>query len=64
MTSLPAQILGLADRGQILKGFAGDVVLFDPAKVFFPVWAREGAPEKFAQRLAGRNVKDMKPIEQ
>ncbi len=33
MTSLPAQILGLTDRGQIHKGFAADVVLFDPAKV-------------------------------
>ncbi|HUB33906.1 MAG TPA: D-aminoacylase [Bryobacteraceae bacterium] len=33
MTSLPAQILGLADRGQLHKGFAADVVLFDPAKV-------------------------------
>jgi N-acyl-D-aspartate/D-glutamate deacylase len=33
MTSLPAQILGLKDRGQIHEGFAADVVLFDPAKV-------------------------------
>jgi N-acyl-D-aspartate/D-glutamate deacylase len=33
MTSLPAQILGLTDRGQIHPGFAADVVLFDPAKV-------------------------------
>ncbi len=32
-TSLPAQILGLTDRGQIHQGFAADVVLFDPAKV-------------------------------
>jgi N-acyl-D-aspartate/D-glutamate deacylase len=33
MTSFPAQILGLADRGQIRSGFAADVVLLDPDKV-------------------------------
>jgi N-acyl-D-amino-acid deacylase len=33
MTSLPAQILGLADRGQIHRGFAADLAIFDPAKV-------------------------------
>jgi N-acyl-D-amino-acid deacylase len=33
MTSLPAQILGLPDRGQIHEGFAADIVLFDPNKV-------------------------------
>jgi N-acyl-D-aspartate/D-glutamate deacylase len=33
MTSLPAQILGLADRGQLRAGFAADVVIFDPAKI-------------------------------
>src|SRR5262245_43744479 len=33
MTSLPAQILGLKDRGQIKEGFAADVAIFDPAKV-------------------------------
>jgi N-acyl-D-amino-acid deacylase len=33
MTSFPAQILGLADRGQIRRGFAGDVVVFDPATI-------------------------------
>ncbi len=33
MTSLPAQILGLRDRGQLREGFAADVVLFDPVQV-------------------------------
>jgi len=33
MTSLPAQIIGVSDRGQIHEGFAADIVLFDPAKV-------------------------------
>jgi len=33
MTSLPAQILGLTDRGRILEGLLADVVVFDPARV-------------------------------
>jgi N-acyl-D-aspartate/D-glutamate deacylase len=33
MTSLPAQILGLPDRGQIREGFAADLVIFDAARV-------------------------------
>jgi N-acyl-D-amino-acid deacylase len=33
MTSLPAEILGLADRGRIEVGLAADLVLFDPARV-------------------------------
>jgi len=33
MTSLPAQILGLDDRGRIEPGFAADLALFDPAEV-------------------------------
>jgi N-acyl-D-aspartate/D-glutamate deacylase len=33
MSGFPAQILGLADRGQIHEGFWGDIVLFDPKTV-------------------------------
>jgi len=33
MTGLPAEILGLKDRGQIKAGFAADVAIFDPARV-------------------------------
>ncbi len=33
MTTLPAQILGLRDRGQVREGFAADIVIFNPATV-------------------------------
>ena len=33
MTSLPAQILGLRDRGQIREGFAADIAIVDPNMV-------------------------------
>jgi N-acyl-D-aspartate/D-glutamate deacylase len=33
MTSLPAAILGIPDRGRIQVGMAADLVLFDPARV-------------------------------
>jgi len=33
MSGLPAQILGLTDRGQVHEGFYADIVLFDPKTV-------------------------------
>jgi N-acyl-D-amino-acid deacylase len=33
MTSLPARILNVRDRGQIKEGFAADIAIFDPARV-------------------------------
>ena len=33
MTGLPAQQLGLRDRGRVAKGFVADLVLFDPGVV-------------------------------
>jgi len=33
MTSLPAQIIGLSDRGRLLPGMAADIAIFDPKTV-------------------------------
>ena len=33
MTSLPASIMGLTDRGRIAPGFAADIVILDPESV-------------------------------
>jgi N-acyl-D-aspartate/D-glutamate deacylase len=33
MTSMPAQVLGLKDRGLLREGYWGDVVVFDPDRV-------------------------------
>lgn len=50
MTSLPAQILGLRDRGLLVPGYAADIVLFDPDTVTdtnsfeFPKSYADGVP--------------------
>ena len=33
MTSLPADTIGIQDRGRLLPGLAADIVIFDPARV-------------------------------
>jgi N-acyl-D-aspartate/D-glutamate deacylase len=33
MTSLPAQILGVRDRGLLREGYRADVVVFDPERI-------------------------------
>jgi N-acyl-D-amino-acid deacylase len=33
MTSLPARVFGIADRGELRTGAYADVVLFDPATI-------------------------------
>ncbi|MBN1224971.1 MAG: amidohydrolase family protein, partial [Candidatus Aminicenantes bacterium] len=32
-TSLPAEVLGLEDRGWVKEGYAADIVIFDPEKI-------------------------------
>jgi N-acyl-D-amino-acid deacylase len=33
MTSLPAQLIGIKDRGILRKGYKADILIFDPKKV-------------------------------
>jgi N-acyl-D-amino-acid deacylase len=55
ITSLPAARLGLADRGRIRPGAAGDLVVFDPAAVRDVSDVREPRrhPEGFRHVLLG-----------
>jgi N-acyl-D-amino-acid deacylase len=46
MTSLPAQHLGLADRGRIAEGMAADIVVFDPRTII------DRSTWEFPQRFA------------
>jgi N-acyl-D-aspartate/D-glutamate deacylase len=49
-TSLPAEILGLSDRGQIRPGFVADLVVFDPTR--FKDEATFEDPHQFASGLS------------
>jgi N-acyl-D-amino-acid deacylase len=57
-TSLPAQILGLADRGWIRPGMAADIVVFDPERIrdtatfFEPHRYPEGVEHVFVNGVA------------
>ena len=33
LTSRPAQVMGITDRGRLEEGLAADLVIFDPARV-------------------------------
>ena len=49
MTSFPAQMLGLKDRGLLKDGLAADLVAFDPQRVRAP--ATPDDPRQFAQGI-------------
>ena len=49
MTSIPAQRLGLLDRGILRKGMRGDVIVFDPARI--SDHATYDAPHKYSHGI-------------
>ncbi|HET8552848.1 MAG TPA: D-aminoacylase [Gammaproteobacteria bacterium] len=50
MTALPAQRMGLTQRGVIKKGMFADIVIFDPAKVHAPATFEK--PKQLAEGMA------------
>lgn len=57
LTSLPASLLGLSDRGTLVEGMAADIVVFDPATIrALPVETLPDLPggsERIIQRAEG-----------
>ena len=57
LTSLPAQVLGLKDRGLLREGMAGDLVIFDPVTIqALPTEVADDIPgghARIIQRAAG-----------
>jgi N-acyl-D-aspartate/D-glutamate deacylase len=49
MTSLPAQVFGMKDRGQVRAGAVADLVIFDPQKVNDPATYQE--PHQLAEGM-------------
>ncbi|TAN03242.1 MAG: D-aminoacylase, partial [Rhodanobacteraceae bacterium] len=50
MTALPAQRMGLAQRGAIKKGMYADIVIFDPARLRAPATFEQ--PRQLAQGMS------------
>lgn len=57
LTSIPARIYGIKDRGQIAVGKAADLVVFDPGTIHAdpaePVWDLPGGGERLISRSRG-----------
>jgi N-acyl-D-aspartate/D-glutamate deacylase len=57
ITSLPAEVFGLHDRGRLAPGFAADLVIFDPstiaAEVAEVVRDLPGGEPRYVQRARG-----------
>ena len=57
LTSVPARMMGLSDRGVLKEGAAADIVVFDPARLDClakePVADLPGGEERWVQKAAG-----------
>ena len=57
MTSLPADRLGLADRGRIAPGMKADLVIFDPATIAEDATFDRAAPPRGIREVWVNGVK-------